>query len=356
MVRDLTYDDAKIAVHVEHASKTYTPLNFLSLGRAGARRREVKALDDISFSVKTGDMIGLLGPNGAGKTTLLKIMTTLIHPSSGRVRLLGRDIREKPRWTRSMIGLITCDERSFYWRLTGRHNLKFFAALYGVPEREADARMEELFETLDLTSAADRPYHSYSSGMKQKLAIARGFIADPRVLFYDEPTRSLDPVSAQRIRNWIIERRKKSPHQTHVIATNHLYEAEQLCDQVVIIAHGRLLAEGSVREICARWQVRDTETHVIVARDWASTEPLRPQPEAGLLEVAQARSDGATTITLRATRNSGALSRVLDRVIRTGGTVASCESDRNSFDEVFFDIVSGGTEQAGMDSQASKTA
>jgi ABC-2 type transport system ATP-binding protein len=243
--------DSAFALNVEHVSKTYTPLGFFGLDRSSAKRRAVKALDDVSFSIRAGDMFGLLGPNGAGKTTLLKIMTTLVHPSSGRVSLLGRDIREKPRWTRRMIGLVTCDERSFYWRLTGRHNLKFFAALYGVPDREADARMEELFDTLELTSAADRPYHSYSSGMKQKLAIARGFISDPMVLFYDEPTRSLDPVSAQRIRNWIAERRKKFPHQTHIIATNHLYEAEQLCDGVAIFAHGRLLAQGSIREICA---------------------------------------------------------------------------------------------------------
>jgi len=338
---------SEVALSVEHVSKTYAPLSFLGMGRARARRRAVGALDDISFSVRAGDMIGLLGPNGAGKTTLLKIMTTLVHPSAGRVRLLGHDIREKARWTRRMIGLITCDERSFYWRLTGRHNLKFFAALYGVPEREADARMEELFDTLDLTSAADRPYHSYSSGMKQKLAIARGFIANPMVLFYDEPTRSLDPVSAQRIRKWIVERRRKHPHQTHIIATNHLYEAEQLCDRVVIIAHGRLLAQGSIRDICATWRVRDSATHIIVVRNWMPAGPLRAEPEAGLLEVSEERSGETTTLKMRAVRNSDALSRVLERVIRENGIVTSCESDLESFDEVFFDIVSG--EPAGED-------
>ncbi len=330
---------AAVALSIENVSKVYTPLTFLGLGHARARSRAVHALRGLSFTVQEGETIGLLGPNGAGKTTLLKIMATLIHSSGGRVILMGRDVAEHPRWARSMMGLITCDERSFYWRLSGRHNLRFFASLYGVPKRVAEQRMEALLETLELADAADRPYHSYSSGMKQKLAIARGFIADPRVLFYDEPMRSLDPISAHRIRGWIVAQRRNSPRQVHVIATNHLHEAEQLCDRVLIIDRGELLAQGPIREICARWQVREHETHTLVVHGCASARSLGIDPGMGLLDISERASGDALTLRLRVRRASGALSKVLEAILRSGGTVASVQTDRESFDAVFYKML-----------------
>jgi ABC-type multidrug transport system ATPase subunit len=162
------------------------------------------------------------------------------------------------------------------------------------------------------------------------------------VLFYDEPTRSLDPISAQKIRSWIIERRKRHPHQTHVIATNHLYEAEQLCDGVVIIGQGRLLAHGTIEDIRSRGQVRDGENHLVVVRDCPARLQLQADPSIGLLEVHAERGAETTTLRVRTARNCSALTSVLAHIIDAGGVVVRCETDRESFDEVFLDLVNEG--------------
>jgi len=325
---------------VDRVSKCYGG-SWLFARRRGGRVAGVEALRDVSFSVRQGEMIGLLGPNGAGKTTLLKIIATLIHPSSGRVLLGGGDVVAEPRRARALLGLVTCDERSFYARLTGRQNLAFFGALYGLTRAQVEARGAELFDTLGLVAAADAPYQSYSSGMKQKLAIARGLLRDARVVCYDEPTRSLDPVSAQAIRRWIQARRATAPRQTHVIATNQLSEAEQMCDRVLILSRGRLLAQGTVPEIRERYQARDDhEVHHVTYRGPRLDGRLGPAPEAGLIEV---RDDGETNLgrvlRVRAVRGSAGLSRALEAVLRAGGEIVRCEADAIPFDEVFCSLV-----------------
>jgi ABC-2 type transport system ATP-binding protein len=329
---------------VDGVHKTYVPMTYFGLGRKKARERASHALIDINLSIYEGEIVGLLGPNGAGKTTLLKTMTNLIHPSSGSVSLHGRDIMKHSRWARRQMGLITCDERSFYWRLSGRQNIEFFASLYGVSKRDMEIRMEELFDTLGLTYAADRPYHTYSSGMKQKLAIARGHIVEPSILFYDEPTRSLDPVSAARIRNWIEDKRIRSPEQVHVIATNHLYEAEQLCDRVFIINHGRLVAQGTIEEICKHWNVSNAETHVIEVAGFTNKGDIAADPENGLLDVGEAYGmESELVLTLQVDRHSDALSRSLRKIIDGGGTVLRCHCEQEPFDKVFYSVL--GVEQ-----------
>lgn len=325
---------------VQGVSKEYIPLTYFGLGRKRARAAASQALTDINLSLYKGEIVGLLGPNGAGKTTLLKSMTNLIHPSSGQIRLYGRDISRNSRWARQFMGLITCDERSFYWRMSGRQNLSFFAALYGVPAPVANERMEELFTTLDLTLAADRPYHTYSSGMKQKLAIARGHIVEPKILFYDEPTRSLDPVSAARIRRWIEDKRERSPDQVHVIATNHLYEAEQLCDRVFIINHGRMVAEGTIRDICSRWNIRDSQTHTIETSGFSNDGRIKVDMDAGLLDVEEsAGGESELTLKLQVQHNSSALTQVLALITGAGGEVLRCHSEQDSFDRVFYSVL-----------------
>jgi ABC-2 type transport system ATP-binding protein len=329
------------ALVVDRVSKQFSKPSLL-------RRKAVEptqALRDVSLSVREGEVVGLLGPNGAGKTTLLKVIATLIYPTSGHVRLFGADIHEHPTRTRRQMGLVTCDERSFYWRLTARQNLSFFGTLYGVPPRELQERSEELLETLGLTPAADRPYQSYSSGMKQKLAIARGLLADPRVVFYDEPTRSLDPLSAQNIRNWVREKRKRSPGQTHVIATNQLTEAEQLCDRVFILNRGSIIADGPMRGIREKYNAQDSEVYRIAYRGATLNGALGPAPAAGLYD---ARETEPGVLRIRIRPGSAALSAVLDTVLRAGAIVERCELEQSSLDEIFCSLV--------LEHQPSRTA
>jgi len=329
--------ESRKALEVINVSKAfYPPTRWF--GKATASDAEIKhALQDLSLEVNEGEVVGLLGPNGAGKTTLSKIITTLIHPSSGTVRLFGVDVRADPYAARSMMGLVTCDERSFYWRLTGRQNLRFFGALYGVSEANIAARSAEILDTLGLTSAADRPYHSYSSGMKQKLAIARGLLSHPRLIIYDEPTRSLDPVSAHNIRSWIRQQRRKYPEQTHLLATNQLIEAELLCDRVFIINNGRLIAHGTVEEIRALADFSELDEFRIEVSGYQATPLFGQHPDVSNFEVYHTE-EGATVL-LIAKRDSEVLTELLQELIASGAKIRSCATEERSFDEVFCSVI-----------------
>jgi ABC-2 type transport system ATP-binding protein len=325
------------ALEVEQVSKRYQRLSLRLLrGRAPTGPY---ALRDVSAAVGQGETLGLLGANGAGKTSLLKIISTLSTPSSGRVRLFGRDIGRHAKWARQNIGLVTCDERSFYWRLSGRRNLQFFGTLYGLTPEVIEKRSDRLFETLNLTAAADRPYQEYSSGMKQKLAIARGLIAQPRLVLYDEPTRSLDPVSTRTIRRWIREWRVIAPWQTHIIATNQLDEAEELCDRVLILGGGRIAAFGSIAEIRARVRRDGIESHRITYRGPDVLAVARAVAPDGLVEISAGSDTGESRVVVaRVVPESAALSRLLQIILEGGGVVVRCEAERVSFNEAFFSL------------------
>jgi len=150
---------------------------------------------------------------------------------------------------RSSIGFVTTDERSFYWRLSGRENLQFFATLHNLPQAQVKDRIDELLDVVHLKNRADEPFLNYSAGMKQRMAIARGLLNDPKVLFMDEPTRSLDPGAAKSLRDFIREHIVEERGKTVFISTHQLDEAEQLCDKVAILDEGRIKVQGSPAEL-----------------------------------------------------------------------------------------------------------
>ncbi|MGH9392254.1 MAG: ABC transporter ATP-binding protein, partial [Vicinamibacteria bacterium] len=241
------------AIEVEALSMRYPKIpRYRDLVLRPFHRDYVQALERVSFSVDAAQLFGFLGPNGAGKTTLIKILTTLILPTSGRAVVGGADVVHESDAVKRRIGVIMSDERSFYWRLTGRQNLGFFATLHGFRGRERARRIDELLEILGIADKADERFSNYSSGMKQKLAIARGLISDPAILFFDEPTRSLDPISAVQIRSFVRERLVGALGKTVFLTTHNLYEAEEISDRIGIINRGRILAVGTVGEISAR--------------------------------------------------------------------------------------------------------
>ena len=332
--------DRRTAVSIKNVSKVY-PKRWIGLRKSRTEGRH--ALRDVSFDVGEGEMIGLLGPNGAGKTTLLKSIATLLQPSSGQIIVAGVDIEADPVRARRLMGLVTCDERSFYWRLTGRQNLNFFASLYGVPERVAYERIPMLFEKLSLSQAADVPYQQYSTGMRQKMAIARGLLADPKLILYDEPTRSLDPLSAQKIRDWIRSSRLASPTTTHLIATNQLREAEQLCDRVVIMDQGSVIADGSVSDIRRKFGSRETMVHLITCTGLRIEGGLRPIPENGLFDLRhECDENGVWTVRATTSDTGEGLSVLLSELLRSGGSIVSCETEQMRFDEVFCSLILAG--------------
>lgn len=233
----------EIAISIRNLSKTY-PSPFRRL-RAFFRRpvkEPVEALRDVSFDVHPGEIFGLIGRNGAGKTTLTKIVATLVQPTTGTVSVRGSDSVLQDEQVRGQIGLATAEERSFYWRLTGEQNLLFFARLHGLSDRTAKQRIKELFAKIELEEVARRRFGEMSTGNKQRLAVARAMLSNPPVLLLDEPTRSLDPLAAARMRDLIRSLAQLDPPVTILLTSHNLAEVETLCGRVAIISRGRIRA------------------------------------------------------------------------------------------------------------------
>ena len=195
--------------------------------------------------------MALLGPNGAGKSTLLRIIGTTVLPDEGTARVDGIDVIADPQHARARMGLVLGEERSWYWRLTGRRNLEFFAILHGYSRPDARERATELLETVDLADAADRRFDGYSSGMKARLSLARGLIHDPPVLILDEPTRTLDPVIAADFRD-VVRDLAHQRGRAVLFATHDLHEAAAIASRVVVLDRGRLVAEVTETTDAAR--------------------------------------------------------------------------------------------------------
>src|SRR5712692_12071080 len=207
------------------------------------QRDRFRAVDGIDLVVEPGEIFGLLGPNGAGKTTTMKMLATLLIPTSGTIRVLGIDPLDRPREVRARLGAMLSGERSLYWKLTGRENLEYFAALYHVPPHEMKTRIANVLAAVKLTDRADDYVERYSTGMRQRLALARALLPDPPLVILDEPTVGLDPQSARDLRDRV--RELKAQGRTVLLTTHYMEEADQLCDRVAIIDHGKIVALDS---------------------------------------------------------------------------------------------------------------
>jgi len=201
---------------------------------------DLTAVNDISFQVKRGEIFGLLGPNGAGKTTLIRMMTTLTPPTEGTARVGGHDVKEDADGVRQVIGVIpqafTSDPE-----LTARENMLIYAKLYGVPTAERERLTAELLETVNLTKFKDALVGTFSGGMRRRMEIARGLVHSPRILFLDEPTTGLDPVSRTNVWEMIRHLREKGD-LTILLTTHYMEEADKLCERIAIVDHGKLVA------------------------------------------------------------------------------------------------------------------
>jgi ABC-2 type transport system ATP-binding protein len=207
-------------------------------------RGPVEALRGVTLTIGTGEFFGLFGPNGAGKTTLIRILSTLVIPVGGTARVLGFDVVRHAAQVRACIGLVFSNENSFYGRLTGRQNLEFFAALQNLPAPAARRRTAELLDLFGLTGAAEKPVQSYSTGMRQKLNVARALLHNPPILFLDEPTKGMDVLTAEALRTLLREELVGRHGKTVLLTTHDLQEMEQLCDRVGILEQGRIRAVG----------------------------------------------------------------------------------------------------------------
>jgi ABC-2 type transport system ATP-binding protein len=217
--------------------------------RARRGSGEIRALEGIDLVVYPGECFGLLGPNGAGKSTLIKILTTLLLPTNGTARVAGHDVATDPLEVRRRINLVSGGDNSGYGILTVRETLHLFASLYGIPKRVAEERAAALMEITRLREKADARLSVLSTGMKQMLNFARGFMSDPEIIFLDEPTLGLDVEASREIRAFIARWVRERPGRTVLLTTHYMVEADELCGRVAIIDRGRILALDTPRAL-----------------------------------------------------------------------------------------------------------
>jgi ABC-2 type transport system ATP-binding protein len=317
----LKHTSEGVAISIRNLSKTY-PIQFARI-RALLRRpvkEPVQALHNVSFDVRVGEIFGLIGRNGAGKTTLTKIVATLVQPTVGTVNVLGHDSVKNDQQVRRKIGLAHAEERSFYWRLTARQNLMFFARLHGLSDKEANRRIQDLINKVELAEVANRRFGELSTGNKQRLAVARALLSQPPVLLLDEPTRSLDPLAAERMRSLISGLAHQDPPVSILFTSHNLAEVETLCARVAIITRGAIRAIDTPDNL--RRQTSESESVTLIVRGIEETRirtALRNLPsefsitetEKGL-EISFDRKTGDEVLdeTIRALQNSEA--RIVD--------------------------------------------
>lgn len=220
------------------------------------KRGEVRAVDSVTFSCKPGEIYGLLGANGAGKTTTLRMLATILTPTSGDATVAGFDLIRQPVKVRAHIGFLST-ATALYDRLTAKETVEYFGQLQGMDSAAISRRMTELFRALDMEEFRDRRCAKLSTGMKQKVSIARTLVHDPPVMIFDEPTNGLDVMAARAITDFI--RQCRDQNKTVIFSTHVMSEVEKLCDRIGIIHKGKLCAEGTLDELRSRYRCENLE-------------------------------------------------------------------------------------------------
>ncbi|HLE34309.1 MAG TPA: ABC transporter ATP-binding protein [Nitrososphaerales archaeon] len=207
-----------------------------------AKGRPIVALKNVDLNINYGEILGLLGANGAGKTTFVKILATLLLPSEGKASVYGFDVTKQAKQIRKIINLVSGGETPGYGILTVRENLWFFSQLYGLSNKLAKERVQQLIKDMELEEYVETRMHKLSTGFKQRLNLARGFINDPKVLFLDEPTLGLDIINAKHIRNYVKDWVRSDKSRAVLLTTHYMAEAEEICDKIAIIYNGSIVA------------------------------------------------------------------------------------------------------------------
>jgi ABC-2 type transport system ATP-binding protein len=292
------------------------------------------AVDNISCSVQRGEIFGLLGPNGAGKTTTIKMISSLLRPTAGRISVAGVDAMQHPIQALRHLGTVLTGERSVYWKLTGRENLEYFAALHGIPRKLAQVRIDALLDRFQLSKRADENVEKYSTGMRQRICLAKAMLSEPELLILDEPTAGLDPQSARNLRELILEIKEEG--RTVLLTTHYMEEADQLCDRVAIIDHGRIIAMDTPQEL--KHLLDDRRLFSIETERWQEqwTDTLLERGVSNLqTSLNEELRRFATTLHLNGGMGAG---EVLTYLVTVGAGVTNFSNREPSLEDVFIHL------------------
>jgi ABC-2 type transport system ATP-binding protein len=294
------------------------------------KKDEVRAVDNVSFTIAPGELFGLLGPNGAGKTTLIKCLSTLLIPDEGTAVVGGADINSDPLGVRCKLGVLTGGERSLYWKLTPLENLNYFAALYGVPRSETKERIQYLLELMNLIDKRHERVEKLSSGMKQKLSIARTLVHDPPILLIDEPTLGLDPYFARFIRDFIKTELHDKLKKTILLTTHYMDEADDLCERIAFMYNGKIKALDIPRLLKKRMP-QEQVLEVKCIGD-INSDAFSAMQEYGTLSLA--KQDGFTYVRMNTENPEDLLSSVVE-IVRDRARVLSVSVTSPTLEDVF---------------------
>jgi ABC-2 type transport system ATP-binding protein len=304
------------------------------LHREPDKRDRFRAVDGIDLIVEAGEIFGLLGPNGAGKTTTMKMLATLLIPTSGTIRVLGIDPLEQPRQVRAHLGAMLSGERSLYWKLTARENLEYFAALYHVRPPETKARIANVLAAVKLADRADDYVERYSTGMRQRLALARALLPNPPLVVLDEPTVGLDPQASRDLRDRV--RELKSQGRTVLLTTHYMEEADQLCDRVAIIDHGRIVALDTPAAL--KRTIRAEEVvHLEIAVDGDDRAVIDRLARSATVARSE-RSNGTLNVTAHCASARDFVPAAFDAARSTGTTIRHVEVVPVTLEDVFLSL------------------
>lgn len=290
------------------------------------------AVDDISFTVKKGEIFGLLGPNGAGKSTTLRMLSTLSRPTKGNATIGGYDTAKNDMQVRQLIGIVS-EKMIIYNRLTAKENLRFFGSLFNIPKDTLNKRIDELIELVKLTKWKDNQVGTFSTGMRQRMNVVRALLNMPQVLFLDEPTLGLDPQSSVEIRDFI--KKLNQENGTTVVLTTHMMvDADLLCDRIAIIDHGKIIALDTSTNLKKIISGADT---MIIKLEIANLNPDMITAIRTLKCVDSATQENSTSLHV-IVHGEEAFDSIVDIIRNKGGKISSMANLQPTLEDVFLHI------------------